>query len=138
MKHGTKEKREAQFNQNYHPGSISTNINNVSPSYARFNGQQNYGAGSFANNYGGKRKREAQFNQNYNPGSISTNINSLSGLAFPPVGGLGYDGRFGAGFGGPSGFGPGVGSTFNQGFGPGSTANNFGRKKREANEEEMR
>ena len=66
-----------QFNQNYHAGSFSTNINNPSPFTGGFNGQQNYNGGSLAHNYGGKKKREAQFNQNYQGGSVSTNINGL-------------------------------------------------------------
>ncbi len=83
-----RQQRAAQFNQNYQPGSISTNINNpigyggfgdIGYGGGAFLGQQNYNYGSFANNFAGgfgRRKRSAQFNQNYQPVSISTNINN--------------------------------------------------------------
>jgi hypothetical protein len=73
-------KRSAQFNQNYLPGSFSTNINNVGHVPGAFLGQQNYLAGSHATNFAGgygKKKRSAQFNQNYQPGSFSTNVNNV-------------------------------------------------------------
>ena len=100
-----------QFNHNYFPGSISTNINNAAAYPGGFTGQQVYGYGSSANNFAnGKKKREAQFNQNYHPGSISTNINNAAAY--------------------PGGF------TGQQIYGYGSSANNFayGKKKREATE----
>ena len=136
--------REAQFNQNYLPGSLSTNINNAGAHPGSFTGQQVFSAGSYANNVAyGRKKREAQFNQNYLPGSFSTNINNnpvfpvpgYLGLQNPGYGnslsanrelGAGYGASLGAGLG--ASFGAGYGSNFVQNYGFGSSATNIGRK----------
>ena len=49
--------REAQFNQNYLPGSLSTNINNAGAHPGSFTGQQVFSAGSYANNVAYGRKK---------------------------------------------------------------------------------
>ena len=124
-------KREAQFNQNYLPGSFSTNINNAPAYPGSFTGQQQYNAGSFANNFAyGKKKRDAQFNQNYQQGSFSTNINNPGfpvqgnfGLPNPPLLNPGFSSGVGNGFG--TGLGNGFGSGVGNGFGTG-LGNGFG------------
>ena len=128
-------KREAQFNQNYLPGSFSTNINNAPAYPGSFTGQQQYNAGSFANNFAyGKKKRDAQFNQNYQQGSFSTNINNPGfpvqgnfGLPNPPLLNPGFSSGVGNGLG--NGFGSGLGNGFGSGIGNGfgtGLGNGFG------------
>ena len=90
-----RKKRSAQFNQNYLPGSFSTNINYAQQYLGTFLGYV-------------RKKCSAQFNANYLPGSFITNINN-------PIGFGGFGAR---GYGGVAFLGQ-------QNYNAGSLGNNF-------------